>query len=863
MDRQSGVTGGEASVFGETVRAHRRRLGLTQEDLAARTGVSVRSISDIEACRTARPRQGTVRLLADAFGLGGPDRDRFFESALSAVSEQASTAGPGDVSAETQRRQARPAPAQLPADVPAFTGRGAELAQLDALLIDAGIRETAGEAQSTVVISAVSGTAGVGKTALAARWAHRARGRFPDGQVYVNLRGYDPDQPMSAADALARFLTALGVAGPDIPVEVDERAARYRTEISDRRILIVLDNASSVEQVRPLLPGTGSCAVMVTSRDSMAGLVAVNGAHRLDLDLLPEADAVALLRRLVGPRVDAEPDAAAALANQCVRLPLALRVAAELAVSRPTIPLSELVAELADQQRRLDLLDAGGDPRAAVAAVFSWSYRHLAPDAAHTFRLLGLHPGPDLDAYVTAAVADTGLDQARHTLDQLTRAHLVQSTSPGRYDMHDLLRAYATRLATAGGAADDPRAALGRLFDYYLAAAAAAMDRLYPAEAHRRPRIPPAATPTPVLADPDTARAWLDVERPCLAAVAGYAAAHGWPRHAVRLSATLYRYLSGGHYTDALVVHGHARTAARQAGDSAGEAQALNGLGAVHMQLGRYEPAAEHLQQAITLFREAGDQVGQARALGNLGSLEAQLGRHAPATGHHERALALFRRAGDRVGEAHALNCLGIIEQRLGRYWLAADHHEQALAVYRQAGDRIGEAWVLNNLGVAEVGLGRHGPAADHHQHALALYRQLGNRTGEAWALNNLGTVHARLGRPEQAAEHYRQALTLFREIGDRDGEAWAHNGLGEAAHAAGRPADALVHHTVAAEIGLRDQQARAHSGLGNVHHALGNPTRAREHYQRALALYLDLGMPDADNVRAHLTALDEPPDLM
>ncbi|MGH3992524.1 MAG: NB-ARC domain-containing protein, partial [Pseudonocardiaceae bacterium] len=276
----------------------------------------------------------------------------------------------------------------------------------------------------------MSGTAGVGKTALAIRWAHHVRAEFPDGQLHVNLRGYDPDQPMAPGDALAGFLRALGMPGHNIPLELDERAAAYRSLLDGRRMLVVLDNAATVEQIRPLLPGARSCLVVVTSRDAMTGLVARHGARRLDLDLLPPEDAVALLRALIGRRVDAEPDAAATLAEQCARLPLALRVAAELATARPASSVTELVAELADEQRRLDLLDAGGDPRTAVSAVFSWSYQHLPADAARAFRILGLHPGPDVDPYATAALTDTSVERARSLLDLLTRAHLIQSTTP-------------------------------------------------------------------------------------------------------------------------------------------------------------------------------------------------------------------------------------------------------------------------------------------------------------------------------------------------------------------------------------------------------------------------------------------------
>jgi DNA-binding SARP family transcriptional activator/Tfp pilus assembly protein PilF len=750
-------------------------------------------------------------------------------------------------------------PAQLPPAVPAFTGRGSELADLDAILPEAS--GSSRVQPTTVVISAVSGTAGVGKTALAVRWAHRVADRFPDGQLYVNLRGYDAEQPVTAAEALSGFLAGLGLPDQDIPTSLDGRTARYRTQIAGRRMLVLLDNAATVEQIRPLLPGTPTAVVVVTSRDSLPGLVAVHGARRMELDLLPAADALALLRELVGERVEAEPEAAARLAAQCARLPLALRVAAELAAAQPAIPLSALVAELDDEQRRLDLLDAGGDPRAAVATVFSWSYRHLSPVSACVFRLIGLHPGPDVDPYAVAALADTTLDSARKLLTALARAHLVHRTGIARYGMHDLLRAYATDLATSEDTEPERRAALGRLLDYYLAAAAAAMDRLHPAETHRRPRLPPASTPIPELADPDTALAWLDTELATLVALAGRASAQGCPAHAVLLADTLFRYLIGGHYTAALAIHGHARDAAQQSGDRAGESRALHGLGTVHLRLGRHGQAADQLRQALVLFRQNGDRVGQARALGNLGTAEQRLGRYRPAVAHYRESLALYRWAGDQVGEASVLDNLGSIEERLGRYSTAAEHHQQALTLFRLAGDRTGEAQALTNLGDIETRLGRYASAVERHQQALALYRQAGDRTGEAWALTGLGEVHARLGRAGQAIEHHQRALTMFREIDDRDGESWVLNSLGEAACAAGHPAVALAHHTAAhtaaTGTGARDQQARAHTGLAAAHRALGETVRAREHLLQALAIYTDLGGREAAEVRAHLAVLD------
>ncbi|MEV0566819.1 tetratricopeptide repeat protein [Dactylosporangium sp. NPDC050588] len=869
-------------MFGAQVRAHRQRRGMTQEELAARTGVSARSIRNLEAGRIDRPRASTVRLLADAFALRGDDRDLFFRSALDDAGQQPADAAPA---------RGRPAPAQLPADVAGFVGRTDHLRHLTKLLDNA-------DRSATVVISAVAGTAGVGKTALAVHWAHQARDRFPDGQLYVNLRGYDPDRPASPDDVLARFLDTLGVTGPDIPADLDERTARYRTEIAGRRMLIVLDNAATVEQVRPLLPGTGPCMVLVTSRDSLAGLVAVHGAQRLTLDLLPPDDAVTLLRRLIGHRIDADPTAAATLAAQCALLPLALRVAAELAVARPTTPITELVDELADHQQRLDLLDADGDPRAAVTAVFSWSIRHLPPDAARTFRLLGLHPGPDFDAYSAAALTGTGLAPARHALDRLARAHLVHPTGPGRYAMHDLLRAYATSLANAEDPETGRRAASIRLFDYYLATATAAARLLHPAGAQDQSGTPPPVAAAPDLTDPETAQRWLDAERPCLLAAVTHTAVHGLPTHAVRLSMALYEHLEGGHYIDALTIHGHARDAARQTGDVAGQAHTLLALGTTNLGLGRTDPAGEHLAQALTLFQRAGDQVGEARVVLNLGRVDDHRGRHQVATEHHERALILYRQLGDAIGEARVLTSLGNVEEHRGRYEAATNHHRQALTLFRQDGHTIGEAMslmnlgvvedfrglyqaaaehhgqalalfrqtgyprgeamALHNLGIAEMRRGRYQASAEHHEQELALCRRLAWPRGEAWALDGLGSVHTRLGRPDRAADLHQQALALFQKSGERDGEARALNGLAEAAIAAGRPADALPHLTTVLRTAPRDQRARAHASLGKAHRALGDPALARHHYDHALTLYTDLGSPHAADVRADLTALDD-----
>jgi DNA-binding SARP family transcriptional activator/Tfp pilus assembly protein PilF len=749
-------------------------------------------------------------------------------------------------------------PRELPAGIRHFTGRGGELKELTTLL------DQADEEIPAVVISAIGGTAGVGKTALAVRWAHQVAERFPDGQLYVNLRGYDPAQPMTATGALAGFLRALGVDGQDIPAEEDERAAHYRSLLAGRRLLVLLDNAGTVAQVRPLLPGSPGCVVLVTSRNALAGLVARDGARRLDLDLLPPADAVGLLRALIGTRVDDDPPAAAALARQCARLPLALRIAAELAAARPHVPLAGLVGELAGQQRRLDLLDADGDPRTAVRAVFSWSYRHLDADAARAFRLTGLHPGTDFDSSATAALTGTTVEQADLLLAALGRAHLIRPARPGRYGMHDLLRAYAAEQAHAIDSEQARRAALTGLFDYYLHAAAAAMDALYPAEKQWRPQ-PPASTnmPTPPLLTPDGAREWLDTGRACLVAVTAHAADHGWPGHAAALAPILYRYLQvGGHYADAQSVCAAGLDAAQQTGDLAAQAQSLKNLGLVFSWRCQYEQAAGKLQLAQGLYRRIGDQHGQARTLGGLGIVAWRQGHLQQAADQFRQALARFREIGEWFGESRTLTNLGIVETQRGHYEQAADRHQESLAICRKFHDRSGEAIALDNLGEALCGQGRYQQAEDHLGHALAIYRELGYRRGEADALQILGRVFGRQARFLQAVELDRQALAIFSEIGDRTGEAEALNSLGESQAGAGLSRQARAHHhdalTIASQTGARYEQARAHDGLARAYRAIGDLNEARHHWQQAFTLYTELGVPEADEVRAQLTAAQD-----
>jgi DNA-binding SARP family transcriptional activator len=892
----AGLSSPWLSGMRETLEVQRIATALDLNDIALRQGKHSALVSELAQEAAAHPDDERLigQLMLALYRSGRPTEAlRWFERTSQRLSVELgadpgpelqklhqqilrtdpSLAPPEPAPAESASPRTAPVPRELPADVPAFTGRTSELAELDGLLAmrdnaagaaadDGGPARTRPltEARAAaMLISAVAGTGGVGKTALAVRWAHRVAGLFPDGQLYVNLRGYDPDQPMPAAEALARFLRALGVPGQDIPPEEAERAARYRSLLAGKRMLVVLDNAGSVEQVRSLLPGAAACVVVVTSRDALAGLVARDGARRIDLDLLPSADAVGLLRELIGDRVDADHTAAIALAAQCARLPLALRVAAELAVALPGASLAGLAGELADQQRRLDLLDADGDPRTAVRAVFSWSYRHLDAATARMFRLAGLHPGPDLDPYAAAALAGTTVPQASHLLDLLDRAHLIQRAGPDRYGLHDLLRAYARELAATQDGQEEQQQALTRLFDHYLHTAAAAMDTLFPTEQYRRPRIPAPASPVPPTGDATMALGWLDGERASLVTTARMAEA-GWPGHATRLAATLHRYLDeGGHYPEAITVHTCARRAARHAGDHAGEATALASLAAFEGRQGRYEQATDHLQQALILYRQTADQAGEARALGNLGGVELWHGRLQQAAGHYQQALVLFRATGDRTGEAIALGNLGHLDTAQGRYDRAADHLQQAVALCRETGYQTGEAQALGNLGNVHARQGRYSEAADHHQQALALFRATGNRTGEAQALADMGGLFLRQEHHEQAASHFEQARARCRDMGNRVGEVDALNGLGDVALSLGQPGRARSRYAaalgLASQSGIKSLEALAHRGLGAAYHADGDPGQARHHWQAALSLYTELDAPEADQVRVRLAA--------
>jgi tetratricopeptide (TPR) repeat protein len=738
----------------------------------------------------------------------------------------------------------------LPARLPEFTGRATELRRLREL------SQLGGTGGTTVVISAIAGMAGVGKTQLAVHAGHLLADQNSYEQVlFVNLRGFHPDPiqpPADPAAVLDSFLRLLGVPGEQIPPDTRARIAEYHRRLSGRRVLVLLDNAADEEQVQPLLPDSPGSITLITSRRSLAGLRSV---IRLPLDVFKPEEALGFLNR-TAPDVPmgGDPRALERIAERCGQLPLALSLVAAHARTTAGWTLTDHADRL-DQRHRDRRLETG------VEDALDLSYEHLSPDRQRLFRLLALHPGNDFDAYAAAALADTDPGTAGQHLGHLRGDHLLLPATPGRYAFHDLVRAYAADRGIDADRSSERRAALTRLFDYYLAAALAAVSVLYPARASQLPSVPPPPGPIPAMTDPDTALAWLDIERPILIAVAGHTASHGWPAHTTRLSTILFRYFHGRHSTDALTVHGHARQAARDTADQIGEAHALTNLGVACTGLGRSWSAIEYFQQALPLFRLAGDRIGQARTLINLGNINQRLGRYQPATERLQEALALYRESGDHEGEASALGSLGVIEERLGRYPQAAEHLRQALALCRRSGDLDGEAWMLNSLGDVEGRLGLFESATEHLQQALSLFRQLGSRNDEAWTMDTIGMVLTCLNRPGEAIERHREALAIFRETGDQDGEAYTLNGLGEAADVAGHADDAVTHHAAAHALalhtGARDEQARAHAGLGRAYHTLGNTERGRQSYQQALSLFTELGMPQADQVRDRLAALD------
>ncbi|HEV2634607.1 MAG TPA: BTAD domain-containing putative transcriptional regulator [Actinocrinis sp.] len=649
-------------------------------------------------------------------------------------------AGPGAAAAAAPRM----VPAQLPLAAATFVGREAELAHLRDVLAAAEKEAAAGT--GSVTVAAVSGTAGVGKTALAVYWAHQVAGRFPDGQLYVNMRGFSSGgQAAGAPEVIRGFLDALGVPFGRVPVAPDAQAGLYRSMLAGRRILIVIDNARDEEQVRPLLPGAPGCFVVVTSRNRLDGLVAAEGAHPLGLELPSVAEARELLgRRLGRPRVDLEPAAVDEIIARCARLPLALAVAAARAAARTGFPLAALAAQL----REAGALDPfhGTDAATDVRAVFSWSYNELSARAARLFRQLGLYLGPDLSADAAASLAGLPAGETEVLLDELTQAHLLAETEPRRYAFHDLLRAYAIEQGRVYDHGYDRQSALRRLLDHYLHTSVRAALLLSPA------RIPLALAPVQPgvllteLADADQAVAWFAAERPVIfAAVALPADEIGW--QGWQLAWTLTTFLDRhGYWHDNASLQEAVLKAATRAGDEVGQAQSNLILGAASVKLGRFDEAVRHTKQALRLYQAIGDRISEVIADLNLSWISELRGDSDAGLAYGRVALRLAESAGYERGRALALNSVG---------------------------------WSLSQLG-------SFASARPYVEQAIALLGELGDQSAQANAWDSLGRIHFGLGEPEQGAECYRRAIAGFQEIGDRNSEADSYSSLGDRLEEAG-----------------------------------------------------------------------------
>ena len=736
--------------LGTLVRQYRQALGLSQEELADRSRLSVRAIGNIERGRTTRPHRHSVQSLGDALVL--PDSQRRELDRAARVPAQ----GVHATAAETK---SLPVPHQLPASVAGFVGRERELEEMTGLL------DSAEKAHSTVV-TAIVGTAGVGKTALAVQWAHQVAARFPDGQLYVNLRGFDPGQPMPASNALAAFLRALGVTGHDIPAEQHERAARYRSLLSGRQVLVVLDNAWDDRQVRPLLPGGPGCLVLVTSRNQLAGLVATEGAHPVTLGVLSEADANQLLGQRIGAeRMSGEPDAAAELIALCARLPLALAIAAARASLHSGWALAALATELRATRGRLDGLDAG-EAASSVRAAFSWSFRHVPLRTARVFWLLGVHPGPDITVAATASLAGLAVGEAGRVLRELTRANLLVEEKPGRFAFHDLLRAYAAELAGAQKSAGEGQIAIHRMLDHYLHTADTAGLVVSPNREEITVERPlPGVLPEEV-ASYEQAMAWFEAEHAVLMAALRLASNAGLYTHAWKLPTKLTPFFyRRGHWDSYLIAHKTGLAAAVRLGDVRAQALARRNVGTAHWLLGHYEEAQTFLAQALSLFRQVGDRAGEGRTHNALAMLFEGIGQHNESIGHCLLALSLFESVGDRQWQATMLNNIGWFQAQLGDYEQALIRCQQALTMLQDIGDRNAQAYVWDSIGFAHEHLGHHDEAVDCYEHALALALQLDDRLNQAKILTNLGDAHHAAGREHAARDCWEQALALFDDL--------------------------------------------------------------------------------------------------
>ncbi len=744
--------------FGMFLRRRRLNAGLTQEELADRTGLSVRAISDIERGITSRPHSNSVSMLAQALG---------FDESGSAELPKASRPRDEGPAPPPNRR----VPRQLPHALASFVGREAEMTMLTGLL------DRLGDPPGAMVISVIGGTAGVGKTALAVQWAHQVADRFPDGQLYINLRGFDPSRSqMDPADVIRAFLDALGVPADAVPAQEDAQVGLYRSLLADRRMLVVLDNARHAGQLRTLLPGSSGCLALITSRNQLTGLAVSDGAHQMTLDVLSQAEACALLTsRLGAERASREPAAIDELTELSARLPLALSIAAARATASAAHPLGGLVSQLRGVRDRLDGLDVG-EPTASIRAAFSWSYWQLSPPAARLFRFLGLHPGPDITSCAAASLAGLAGQRARSLLEELSRACLLSEHVPGRYAFHDLLRIYAAEQAREQLGQADRLAGLQRMYDHYLHTGFATAMLLNPS------RSPIALPPAQPLAVPETmatlaqATAWFEAEyqvlRNMIALAGDPESEASSDRHAWQIPWTLVNFSDRrGRWDELATFQRTALTAAERLADPAGQARAHLNIGCASIRMTRYDDALAHLDRSLSLFAEIGDRVTQGHNLLAIAEVFSKRGKPRRVLDSAERALALFRAVDDEAGQAYALNVVGLAHLELGHNQDALTCCEQALEMHRMRDNRYGQAESWQYLGQARMQMGQYAAAVDCYQQALGFVGELGDRYNQALVLEHLGDAYQASGDMDEAARAWRRCLVILEDLHHQDAQ--------------------------------------------------------------------------------------------
>jgi tetratricopeptide (TPR) repeat protein len=652
-------------------------------------------------------------------------------------------------------------PRQLPPLGRHFVGRAGEREQLDAFA-DAAAAEA-----GTVIITALAGMGGIGKTALALRWAHEIAERFPDGQLHVNLHGFDPQAQVEPTIALYGFIQALGVPSSGIPSELEARTALYRSLVAGRRLLVVLDNARSAEQVRPLLPTSPGCLVIVTSRNRLDGLAVREGAQRIALDVLPETDALALLgRRIATERLRADPVAARSLIDLCGRLPLALSIAAARAANQPTMSLRHLVNHLRAERTRLDAFDLG-ESDLDVRAVFSWSYRAVTPAAARLFRLIGVHPGPDIDSDACAALAD---DRGpAQLLTELTTAHLLEEYRPERFRLHDLLRVYARERAILDETPPRLQAAITAMVDYYLSETLAACDRIQPY------RFRASQTPTdagPGTAANDAAMTWFGDTAPTILAMIDLAADHKFAPQVGRLAWAITPFLNRAALRhERAAVHNTALRAAREARDRGAVTDALAELARALARLERPDEAVTLLDEAAELADKLDDERRRLTVHLAYSRVFDQAGRHAEALEHAQSAWTLAQQQPDDLRRADVLTNIARQQTALGLASDALPLAEQALRLYQDAEHPDGQAGALVTLGLCQTVLGHHADAIASFERCLAIDREIDSRYWIAHALDHLGGLYQTTGHDDRAFSAWQEAMSIFEVLQYREAD--------------------------------------------------------------------------------------------